>query len=205
MTGMQTRPTHRHMDRVVLTTVGIAVGGTLGAELGLLIDPPILGIATGVAVGAGCGVLVSMSRLSPVVAYMLYGMASFFLLHFPYTVGQGVYVVVVGASLGIVAAKFPRAVAWPAMGALLGLAILLIPCQSYGRPLCEWLTGPKQLPFVVGIATCAWVVSMTIKTPAELVGTRDRRIPAWPWFIAAGILAFLVLCAISVNSRKPPL
>jgi uncharacterized membrane protein len=79
----QTRTTDRIRGLVVLTTLGIAVGGTLGAEFGLLINPPILGIATGVAVGASCGVLVAMSRLSSVVAYVLHGMASFFFLNFP--------------------------------------------------------------------------------------------------------------------------
>jgi hypothetical protein len=207
---LDVRPPRRpsSWNQVILTAVGFIVGGTLGAEFGLLINPPILPIVMGILLGAACGVMVPISRLSPVVAYVLVGMSCYFFLHFPYTVRQGALVVIVGVSLGIVSARFPRAVAWPAMGVLFALAIIVIPCQSYGQPVSEWLRNPKQLPFVVGMAICAWVVAiMTVNKLPEHLGrpAGNRRSPPWPWYIAAGILAFLVVVAISTNERRPPL
>lgn len=193
---------------IVLTTIGTVVGGALGAEFGLRVNPPILGIATGVALGTGCGVMISMQRLSPVVAYILHAMACFCLILFPYTAGQGVYVVLVGASIGIVASRFSRAAAWPALGALFAIAILVIPCESYGRAIYDSLVG-NQMLFIIVMAVVAFGAALSVtgfEVDTTVTRASDRKFPAWYWFVAAGILGFLVLSAISVYaSRKPPM
>ena len=140
------------IDKCICAVFGCIIGSTLGAEVALIIRSPVLGIVSGGASGLACGWLVAAGRMSSAAASFPFAMTCVTVICFNGTSNSVVGGTLIGIVIAAVVTRLPQAVSFFVFGALLGTAILAIPCSSFGRPISEWLVGARQWIFVATMA-----------------------------------------------------
>jgi hypothetical protein len=174
-TGSPVNGAHRVVDRrIALGAFGGVIGTIIGAEIALMIGSPVLGIGAGGALGTACGALVGMRRMSPGMAALPFVMACMLVISFNGTINSVIGPVAFGALVAAITSVLPRPMSFSVYGALLGIAIVAIPCTSYGRPVCEYLRGQRQIDFIVIMAIAGlgiwFLLRRHSKTEAREIG-----------------------------------